>query len=542
MKKTGRRDFLRSTTGLLAALGAPVSPAFVRSAGARGSGRPAADLGVQVGDLRGDSALLWSRTDRDTRMRVRWSTREDFSLVLGETAVHTLEDSDYTGKVLLQGLPAGETVFYCVDFLDLADYRTRSEPLLGHFRVAPADSSRDIRFLWSGDAVGQGWGINPDIGGLPIFRTMASQRPDFFIHSGDVVYADGPLQERIDLDDGRVWRNLVTPEKSKVAETLDEFRGQYRYNFVDEGLRDFFRDVPVFAQWDDHEVTNNWYWEKSRRGDGRYRESSVALLAARAMRAFHEYMPVRHHPTDPDRIYDRFRYGPALEVFRIDLRSYRGPNRDEQFQTQSPASRLLGIKQLEWLKKTLALSTATWKVIASDMPLGVVVYDDSASKTGAEAIGLRDGAPAGRELEIADLLRYLRDHEVKNVVWLTADVHYTAAHHYSPDRAQFQDFYPFWEFVSGPLHAGTFGGNRMDNSFGPEVVFRKEAPPGKANLSPLEGMQFFGRVDIDGESERMTVTLMDLAGSELYTTCLEPVGRTAEYSHTGRIVRPVSIS
>ncbi|WP_425388824.1 alkaline phosphatase D family protein [Corynebacterium lactis] len=37
-----------------------------------------------------------------------------------------------------------------------------------------------------------------------------------------------------------------------------------------------------------------------------------------------------------------------------------------------------------------------------------------------------------------------------NVVWLTADVHYTAAYHYSPERAQFTDFAPFWEFVSAP--------------------------------------------------------------------------------------------
>jgi hypothetical protein len=38
---------------------------------------------------------------------------------------------------------------------------------------------------------------------------------------------------------------------------------------------------------------------------------------------------------------------------------------------------------------------------------------------------------------------------------LTADMHYTAAHHFDPNRAVFGEFEPFWEFVSGPLHAGT---------------------------------------------------------------------------------------
>jgi alkaline phosphatase D len=49
-------------------------------------------------------------------------------------------------------------------------------------------------------------------------------------------------------------------------------------------------------------------------------------------------------------------------------------------------------------------------------------------------------------------------------VWITADMHYTAAHYYDPNRAVFQDFDPFWEFVSGPLHAGTWGPGNLDNT------------------------------------------------------------------------------
>ena len=73
--------------------------------------------------------------------------------------------------------------------------------------------------------------------------------------------------------------------------------------------------------------------------------------------------------------------------------------------------------------------------------------------TGAEAIANGDeGPPKGRELEIADLLRFNRDAGIANTVWLTADVHYTSANYYNPDKAKFQDFTPFWEFVSGPIH------------------------------------------------------------------------------------------
>ena len=90
-------------------------------------------------------------------------------------------------------------------------------------RTAPA-SKRDVSFVWGGDVAGQGWGINPDDGGMFTFATMRKHRPDFLLHSGDTVYADGPIQREVTLADGKVWKNVTTPEKAKVAETLDEFR------------------------------------------------------------------------------------------------------------------------------------------------------------------------------------------------------------------------------------------------------------------------------------------------------------------------------
>jgi len=203
-----RRQLLRAGLGA-SALAGGMAPAFVRAAGNRGRTLPDTGSGVQIGDLRGDSAVIWSRTDRDARMRVRWSTAPDFSSIGGEHQLHTLQDTDHTGKVLISNLPAGSDIHYTVDFLDLADYRSRSEPVQGSFRTPP-EGDRDIRFLWSGDTVGQGWGINPDIGGMPIYRRMAGLEPDFFIHSGDAIYADNPLSARVELDDGQVWHNLVT--------------------------------------------------------------------------------------------------------------------------------------------------------------------------------------------------------------------------------------------------------------------------------------------------------------------------------------------
>jgi alkaline phosphatase D len=218
-------------------------------------------------------------------------------------------------------------------------------------------------------------------------------------------------------------------------------------------------------------------------------------------------------------------YGKDLDVFVIDLRRYRAGNGCNVEPTPGDATTYLGSAQLEWLKANLARSRATWKVIASDMPIGLVVGDGTDPTSTCprfESAANGDGPVLGREFEIAEILRFIKGEAVTNVVWLTADVHYCAAHHYDPALAQFQDFDPFWEFVAGPLHAGTFGPNALDNTFGPTVVFQKVPDPGQSNLPPSAGLQFFGQVDIDRDSRAMTVSLKDLHGTTLFQQVIQP--------------------
>jgi alkaline phosphatase D len=172
------------------------------------------------------------------------------------------------------------------------------------------------------------------------------------------------------------------------------------------------------------------------------------------------------------------------------------------------------VPQVEWLKRRLLASASTWKIIASDMPLGLVVPDGPAFEAVANGDG---GPPLGRELEIAGLLRFIRDRRIRNVVFITGDVHYCAAHHYDPSRAAFTDFHPFWEFVAGPAHAGTFGPARLDRTFGPEVRFIGIPAGMKPNRPPTEGMQFFGTLQVSGRTRALTVKLRNLAGDTLFT-------------------------
>jgi alkaline phosphatase D len=475
---------------------------------------------VTAGDVDLDRAIVWSRTDRAARLLVEYATTESFKDVRRVIGPAALEASDFTARVDLSGLPAGQRIFYRATFQSLYDLRVSSEPMDGTFTTPQSGGTlRDVTVAWTADTVGQGWGINAEMGGMRLYETMRTASADVFIHTGDTIYADGPLLAEVKLDDGRVWRNLVTPEKSKVAETLDEFRGNHRYNLLDEHVRRFNASVSQFVIWDDHEVLNNWYPTEVLEGESPYTERSVALLSARAKRAFMEYTPIRPDPADPERIYRACRFGPLVEIFGFDMRSYRGSNTTNRQSTQSEESALLGRPQLDWLTRRLRTSTAAWKIIASDMPLGLVVPDGPAF----EAVANGDaGPPLGRELEIAGLLKFIRDERIPNVVFITGDVHYCAAHHYDPARAAFTDFHPFWEFVAGPAHAGTFGPARLDKTFGPEVRFLGIPAGMKPNRPPSEGLQFFGTLKVNGRTRALTATLRNLAGDTLFSVELAP--------------------
>ncbi|MET9922108.1 alkaline phosphatase D family protein [Streptomyces sp. NPDC059605] len=515
-----RRSVLRGSLAASAALTLPVvgasAPAFALS------GRPRAAWGVQVGDVTSSSALVWVRSDRPARMVVETSATESFRRARTWHGPLLGPGSDFTGTTPLYGLPPGEQVHYRVTLVDPQDPRRSGKPVRGTFRTAPARRRDGVRFLWSGDIAGQGWGINPDIGGYVVYDEMRRLDPDFFLCSGDNIYADGVIEPSVTLPDGRVWRNVTTEEKSKVAETLAEYRGNFRYNLLDRNLREFNAQVPSIVQWDDHEVRNNWYPGQIL-DDARYSEKDVDVLAARSMRAFREYFPVStlHGPSGDGRMHRVVRHGPLLDVFVLDMRSFRNANSPGR--QADDTTGILGAEQLRWLKHELSRSRAVWKVIAADMPLGLVVTDGA---TDFEAVAQGDpGAPLGRELQIAELLRFIKHRRITGTVWLTADVHYTSAQHYAPERAAFKDFAPFWEFVSGPLAAGQFPANALDATFGPDRVFVQA--PDRANVSPMESPQYFGQVDIDGDSGELTVRLRAQGGAVLFSKVLRP-GRVGQ--------------
>ncbi len=178
---------------------------------------------------------------------------------------------------------------------------------------------------------------------------------------------------------------------------------------LDENALEFL----ALARWADHETTNNCYLGEQLLCDDRHKVKSASLLAARARHVFLEHTPTRSSVRN--RIFRKISHGPAF----LDLRSFRGANSPNRQAEQGPATAFLGSQQNAWLKRQLKNSTATWKFIRSDMPLGLFVSDGEKFEVSSNG----DGPILGREHGIALRLRFIKQQEVQNIVFVTAEVH-----------------------------------------------------------------------------------------------------------------------
>jgi len=290
----------------------------------------------------------------------------------------------------------------------------------GEFTTLPdAKTSAPVTFAWSGDLGGQHH-CRRGAAGYPIFDVMRAQKLDFFLFLGDTIYSDdvcpSPPNE---------------PGADFTASTLAEYRARHRYQRGADSLRQFLESVPVYVVWDDHEVRNNFA--------GPF---DTQMPAGR--QALQEYWPIVTQPDDASRIYRAVRCGAELELFILDTRQYRSRNADPD----GPNKTMLGAAQLRWLLDGVRTSTATWKVIATSVPLSIP-KGGGASVPGYDGwAGGPDGTGFERERQV--IVDAILGEKLKNVVFIAGDVHYVQANVYDPNGDGTPDFY---EFIAGPLAA-----------------------------------------------------------------------------------------
>jgi alkaline phosphatase D len=476
--------------------------------------------GIASGDVTDQSAVIWSRVnDQPAQMNVEYDSNANFTNPLSKTA-QANSTTDFTAHAKLEGLKPDTQYYYRVWFtgLDIVNNtnsstnsnlsvspNTAEQVEVGTFRTAPSsnmtiNSSSSINFIWGADLGGQSYCRNANEGGYSIFKSMQSLNPDFFIANGDMIYADGacPSQGPIFFNNTSkqniTWTNIPGNFRSLVDPSVDwnnvtEIRSilleHWKYNRNDTYFKEFLRNVSMYSQWDDHEIINDFgskwpYWSLFS-----VNREGYPNIIREGTDAFFYYSPVDsddNNNTNNDtandsnkRIYRSFNWGRDLDLFIIDARSYRSQNHIAD--TPDSNKTMLGDRQLEWLKQELSNSNATWKVISSDVPISIPTGSN------ASIVG-RDGWANGNETnnysyytgferELTDLLRFIDEQGIKNIVFITTDVHFPAFIKYDFDLDNDGNMSEIYEFVSGPLSAIRLGVPFpiLDGTFNPTLLY-----------------------------------------------------------------------
>ena len=107
--RLSRRKFLTTTAtaGAATTMGGFFMPSVSRAAD-----RPMITHGVQSGDVTANTACLWGRADRASRMVTEIATTEGFKNSVRIPHVDVLPPRDFAGKLTVRDLPAGQDIFF----------------------------------------------------------------------------------------------------------------------------------------------------------------------------------------------------------------------------------------------------------------------------------------------------------------------------------------------------------------------------------------------------------------------------------------------
>ncbi len=448
---------------------------------------PSITHGVATGDVTATSVIVWARSDAAAEMVVELGADPELSAARRASAESATAESataesaaagDFAAQVTVDGLEPATRYHYSVTF-ENAD--GTSQPRTGAFTTAPAAAAAArVRFIVGGDVGGQGYCRHAEKG-YDIFAAMAELEPDFFVANGDMIYADNACPAA--GPDG--WPNVPGDFPSidspgvdwtDADEVREIYLAHWRYNRADPHAQAFHARVPVYVQWDDHEVINDFGspWASWPKDTGREGYPNLVRAGRDALFAWN---PMTRHSEEPHRVYRSFRWGRDVELFLLDARSYRSLN--DLAERPDHAKTMLGRPQLDWLLEGLRRSEATWKIVSSDVPLSV--------PTGSQADlygrdGFADGnhpwepagyaARTGFETELAEMLTGLDAGDVDNVVFVVTDVHFAMSLRYEVDLDGDGDALLFHELLSGPLNAGLSPvAPRLDPTLGPVTLY-----------------------------------------------------------------------
>jgi len=446
--------------------------------------------GVASGDVSQDSVVLWARSLRVGDLTFEYSTSADFDTLSG-TVTATVTDSDVPVKVEVDGLESNTEYFY------------RVTDAAGEMEVGRFVTAAEV-----GEFVGLNFGITGDWQQAPPYPSLdsaAASDLDFFIKLGDTIFADAETPALPGVTQARTLEEF----RIKHAEVVGD---RFGANFVSE----LYKSTAIFATIDDHEVVDNFAGgaapgdspdapDIGSSPDPLFTDDvefvNDTQVYEDALQAYQEYHPIRdqfYGETGDDRtagerqLYRTQDFGSDASIFVLDSRSFR----DDQLEpadlsnpvpfiveTFDPERTLLGEAQLELLKQDLLDAEeqgTTWKFVVIPEPIqnfGVVTAEDRFE---------------GYAAERTELLKFIDDNDIDNVVFLAGDFHGTLVNNLTyqlgPDQEQIAT--NAFEIVTGP--AAFF-----DGRFGPAVVNIAAA----AGLISPEEVAFYNSLPIAPDTD-----------------------------------------
>jgi alkaline phosphatase D len=220
--------------------------------------------------------------------------------------------------------------------------------------------------------------------------------------------------------------------------------------------------------WDDHEVQDNYAGGEKDGGLPPGKHFSAARKAA-ARRAFFESMPAF---PGGQKLYRALQFGSTVELFIMDQRSYRA-NQPCNDAVAPPCADydqprdFLGRPQMDWLKNGLKASTAAWKVMANEVTIMPTRVLGGANYTYDNWIGY----PRERE----ELLTFVRDQKIGDVVFVTGDIHtFIAGDVRTGDGDTGTTVAP--EFVGGSITSQSLGETDIDAGGGQTIKGNDKNP------------------------------------------------------------------
>ena len=361
--------------------------------------------GPMTGAVTKNSAKVWVRTLNESSFKVKVANTPELTNIIGIFSGQTTESADYTGFAEISGLKPNTQYFYSVEI------NGNSSAKVASFKTFPEkEDSTILRIAFGGGAF-----YNPKR--EYIWNVIAEQKPYFFLGMGDNVYIDHP-----DL-----------PDVQKFC---------YYQRESSEPFRAMLKTVPYYSVWDDHDFGVNDSYGGAEKFKPAWKTKVLNVYKENTVNPYYG-----GGDENPGIWYD-FSMG-DIDFFMIDTRYYRTPSFVEN---NGANANMLGKVQMQWLKKELKKSTATFKVIVSSIP-----WSDGAKDVMEGRFDTWRGYPKER----AEIFDFLSDNKIEGVVLLSADRHrHDAWKHKRPGD------YSLYEFTSSRLTNIHYHELRKDALFG----------------------------------------------------------------------------